>query len=78
VARHGRAVRRRLHRPHQGKRDVRVYDRADPNVSMLSRMFDRRCRGYDQIGYKVLVPASAIPGSPDDVPLPSDPVWKRD
>ena len=41
-------------------------------------MFDRRCRGYEAIGYTVLLPASAIPGWPADVILPSDPVWKRD
>jgi superfamily II DNA or RNA helicase/very-short-patch-repair endonuclease len=68
----------RLHRLHDGKREVRVYDYADLNVSMLARMFDRRCRGYEDIGYTVLLPASAIPGWPADVVLPSDPVWKRD
>jgi superfamily II DNA or RNA helicase/very-short-patch-repair endonuclease len=68
----------RLHRLHDGKREVRVYDYADLNVPMLARMFDRRCRGYEAIGYTVLLPASAIPGWPADVVLPSDPVWKRD
>jgi very-short-patch-repair endonuclease len=68
----------RLHRLHDGKRDVRVYDYADLNVPMLARMFDRRCRGYEAIGYRILLPASAIPGWPADVILPSDPVWKRD
>jgi superfamily II DNA or RNA helicase/very-short-patch-repair endonuclease len=68
----------RLHRLHDGKREVRVYDYADLNVPMLARMFDRRCRGYEAIGYRVLLPASAIPGWPVDVLLPSDPVWKRD
>ena len=68
----------RLHRLHDGKREVRVYDYADLNVPMLARMFDRRYRGYEDIGYTVLLPASAIPGWPADVVLPSDPVWKRD
>lgn len=68
----------RIHRLHDGKRDVRVYDYADLNVPMLARMFDRRCRGYEAIGYRILLPASAIPGWPADVVLPSDPVWKRD
>ena len=45
---------------------------------MLARMFDRRCRGYEAIGYTLLLPASAIPGWPADVPLPSQPLWKRD
>lgn len=68
----------RLHRLYDGKREVRIYDYADVNVPMLSRMFDRRCRGYEAIGYSILLPASAIPGWPADVTLPSDPVWKRD
>jgi superfamily II DNA or RNA helicase/very-short-patch-repair endonuclease len=68
----------RLHRLYDGKREVRVYDYADLNVPMLARMFDRRCRGYKAVGYTIVVPASAIPGWPVDVPLPSDPVWKRD
>jgi very-short-patch-repair endonuclease len=67
----------RLHRLYDGKRVVRVYDYADVNVPMLARMFDRRCRGYEAIGYTVLLPASAIPGWPADVTLPSDPTWKR-
>jgi len=68
----------RLHRLYDGKREVRVYDYADVNVPMLSRMFDRRCRGYEAVGYKIVLPASAIPGWPSDVPLPADPSWKRD
>jgi superfamily II DNA or RNA helicase/very-short-patch-repair endonuclease len=68
----------RLHRLYDGKRAVRIYDYADLNVPMLARMFDRRCRGYEAIGYTILLPASAIPGWPADVILPSDPVWKRD
>lgn len=68
----------RLHRLYDSKREVRVYDYADLNVPMLARMFDRRCRGYEAVGYTVLLPASAIPGWPSDVVLPSDPVWKRD
>jgi superfamily II DNA or RNA helicase len=52
----------RLHRLYDGKREVRVYDDADLNVPMLARMFDRRCRGYEGVGYTIVVPASAIPG----------------
>lgn len=68
----------RLHRLYDGKREVRIYDYADLDVPMLARMFDRRCRGYETVGYTVLLPASAIPGWPADVILPSDPVWKHD
>jgi very-short-patch-repair endonuclease len=66
----------RLHRLYDGKREVRVYDYADLNVPMLARMFDRRCRGYEAIGYKIQLPGSAVPGWPADVPLPIDPEWK--
>ena len=68
----------RLHRLHDRKREVRVYDYADLNVPMLARMFDRRCRGYEAVGYTILLPASAVPGWPADVPLPVDPQWKSD
>lgn len=68
----------RLHRLNEGKREVRVYDYADLNVPMLSRMFDRRCRGYEAVGYSIMLPASAVPGWPPDVPLPINPQWKND
>jgi hypothetical protein len=68
----------RLHRLYNGKREARIYDYVDLNVPMLARMFDRRCRGYESIGYTILLPASAVPRWPADVVLPSDPVWKRD
>ena len=49
----------RLHRLYQGKRDVYVYDYADLEAAMLSRMFDRRCKGYEAVGYAIQLPASA-------------------
>ena len=68
----------RLHRLHDGKLEVRVYDYADLNVPMLSRMFDKRCHGYESLGYTILLPGSALPGWPVEVPLPVDPEWKKD
>jgi very-short-patch-repair endonuclease len=68
----------RLHRLHEGKREVRVYDYADLDVPMLAKMFDRRCRGYEALGYTILLPGSALPGWPAEVPLPISPEWKRD
>jgi superfamily II DNA or RNA helicase/very-short-patch-repair endonuclease len=68
----------RLHRLYDGKREVRIYDYADLNVPMLARMFNRRCRGYEAVGYAISLPASAVPGWPADVILPADPEWKRD
>lgn len=68
----------RLHRLHDGKQVVRVYDYADLDVPMLARMFDKRCAGYEAIGYTILLPASALPGWPPEVSLPVDPQWKAD
>ena len=67
----------RLHRLHENKREVRVYDYADLDVPMLSRMFDRRCRAYEAAGYSILLPASAAPGWPASVQLPADGPWKH-
>jgi superfamily II DNA or RNA helicase/very-short-patch-repair endonuclease len=68
----------RLHRLNEHKREVRVFDYADLNVPMLARMFDRRCRGYEAVGYTVMLPGSAVPGWPADVSLPVDPQWKSE
>jgi very-short-patch-repair endonuclease len=68
----------RLHRLHDRKREVRVYDYADFEVPMLARMFDRRRSGYEAIGYQVRLPASGVPGWPPQVELPLDQAWKHD
>jgi hypothetical protein len=68
----------RLHRLHADKKVVQIYDYADLEIPMLSRMFDRRCHGYETIGYTILLPASALPGWPAAVPLPVSPQWKTD
>jgi superfamily II DNA or RNA helicase len=51
----------RLHRLHDNKRVVEVYDYVDSNVLMLSRMYERRLRGYADMGYKV---TSGFPEQP--------------
>ncbi|MFA6958490.1 MAG: DEAD/DEAH box helicase family protein [Thermoanaerobaculia bacterium] len=68
----------RLHRLCDGKREVRVLDYADLNVPTLSRMFEKRCRAYEAAGYTIELPASAVPGWPIDVTLPSGAAWKRE
>ncbi len=44
----------RLHRLHDGKKVVEVYDYVDGDVMMLARMYGRRLKGYADMGYKVL------------------------
>ena len=68
----------RLHRLHDGKREVRVYDYADLDVPMLARMFDRRCKGYEAVGYTIRLPGSAMPGWPSEIELPDDSLWKSE
>lgn len=41
----------RLHRLHDNKRVVQVYDYVDDWVPMLERMYERRLKGYGSIGY---------------------------
>jgi superfamily II DNA or RNA helicase len=41
----------RLHRLHENKTEVRVYDYADVQVPMLARMFKKRLTGYAALGY---------------------------
>lgn len=43
----------RLHRLHDSKRFVRVYDYVDSYVPMLARMYERRLTGYSAIGYVI-------------------------
>ena len=43
----------RLHRLHDNKRVVQVYDYIDNGVPMLARMYERRLRGYSDIGYAI-------------------------
>jgi very-short-patch-repair endonuclease len=57
---------------------VQVYDYADFNVPMLERMFNKRCKGYEAVGYKIELPASAVSGWPAQVSLSVDPAWKND
>jgi len=43
----------RLHRIHDGKKVVRVFDYVDSHVPMLARMYEKRLLGYRAIGYDV-------------------------
>ncbi len=43
----------RLHRDYHGKEEVLIYDYADLNVPVLSRMHNKRLKGYAALGYSV-------------------------
>jgi superfamily II DNA or RNA helicase len=43
----------RLHRLYYGKTEVIVYDYIDLTVPMLTRMYERRLKGYKSLGYSV-------------------------
>ena len=56
----------RLHRLHDAKRFVQVYDYADLAEPMLARMYERRLKGYAAIGYELLSP-SLIDSQPNQI-----------
>jgi superfamily II DNA or RNA helicase len=57
----------RLHRVHHNKKEARVYDYVDAQVTMLARMFKKRIAGYEAIGYCVAsreeAEAQSLPGA---------------
>ncbi len=54
----------RLHRLHDNKNVVRIYDYVDVNVPMLTRMYNKRLKGYNAIGYSVRDVRDVPPDSP--------------
>ena len=50
----------RLHRQHHGKTDVRIVDYVDRDVPMLSRMFEKRQKGYRSMGYELVDVSSLV------------------
>jgi hypothetical protein len=46
-----------LHRLHENKKKVQVYDYADVRVPPLARMYKKRLAGYRALGYKIIDPA---------------------
>jgi superfamily II DNA or RNA helicase len=43
----------RLHRVHQDKNEVLIYDYVDNNVAMLAKMSEKRMKGYVNLGYSI-------------------------
>src|SRR5438445_11942327 len=64
----------RLHRLHDGKKLIEVYDYVDSSIPMLARMFEKRLRGYKALGYSIHEtehrPAASASGASD-----SDGLW---
>lgn len=44
----------RLHREHEGKKDVRIYDYIDIHEQICDSMYRKRLKGYAAIGYKTI------------------------
>ncbi len=43
----------RLHREHGNKQDVRIYDYVEKDSPALTRMWEKRQRGYRAMGYRI-------------------------
>jgi superfamily II DNA or RNA helicase len=43
----------RLHRLHETKKRVIIYDYVDVFVPVLAKMYERRCKGYRSLGYEL-------------------------
>jgi superfamily II DNA or RNA helicase len=46
----------RLHRLHEAKKEVLIYDYVDVAVPVLNKMYSRRRAGYKAIGYEIVLP----------------------
>ena len=57
----------RLHRDHADKHEVRIYDYVDADVPTFARMFNKRLRGYQAMGYTVAQGAGDM--TTTDLPL---------
>ena len=53
----------RLHRSHEGKRQVEIFDYVDLSIPMLARMYQKRLKTYAKLGYEVY--AAEDSGQPD-------------
>jgi superfamily II DNA or RNA helicase len=50
----------RLHRSHEGKIDVQIYDYVDIHNQICEKMYRRRLKGYAAIGYKTYEPTTSF------------------
>ena len=56
----------RLHRDHVGKTEVRIYDYVDSGHPVLTRMWQKRHRGYQAMGY-LIANADTLAGGHDEI-----------
>ncbi len=61
----------RLHRLHDAKRVVRVYDYVDSKVLMLARMYAHRLKGYSAIGYRICNSSNEMFGAERQTTVPN-------
>lgn len=59
----------RLHRLHELKSSVKVYDYVDRKEPMLKAMFEKRMKGYHSMGYKVFDEKSPIQSNSEQMKL---------
>lgn len=71
----------RLHRSHEGKQRVEIFDYVDLSIPMLARMYQKRLKTYAKLGYEVFAandnkradqnilvrPATAVEALADDI-----------
>jgi len=50
----------RLHRLHELKKEVTIYDYVDQGIPMLAKMFKKRIQGYKAIGYEIMNKGSGV------------------
>jgi superfamily II DNA or RNA helicase len=62
----------RLHRLHDSKKVVEVYDYVDSSIPMLARMFDKRLQGYRALGYSIHEVDGASRSTDGHLPLSDD------
>jgi superfamily II DNA or RNA helicase len=49
----------RIHRPHPGKKEVRIYDYLDPQIGLTVSMFKKRITTYKKMGYQIESPVGS-------------------
>ncbi len=59
----------RLHRLHDHKSKIKVFDYIDHKEPILNAMFNKRMKGYNSMGYKILETESNLTINTDQMKL---------